>query len=214
MMAATFKACSVDGCNGNAARAAEGRRGFCSIHYWRLKRHGDVNGGDMVRPFQGTLTAERLRGLLKYDPGTGVFTWLVNRYGAKIGDIAGKGDGHGYMKISIGGRHYKAHRLAVLYMTGEWPAQQIDHIDRDKVNNRWLNLREATHAQNMRNRGPRRDSVTGVPGVTWHAGASKWQVHAWAGGKNRYFGLFVDFEAAVAARKAVASTLFGEFAPA
>src|ERR1700719_1662744 len=95
---------------------------------------------------------DRLRELLSYDPETGVFRWLVRkRQNVKAGDVAGSFDGCGYCKISIDRRAYKAHRLAWLYMTGEWPPAEIDHINMNRADNRFANLRLATRHQNMAN---------------------------------------------------------------
>jgi hypothetical protein len=86
------------------------------------------------------LTAERLRELLNYDPDTGVFTWRVRPvHSHRVGDIAGSvRTTRGYRLIGVAGRVYKAHRLAWLYMMGEWPKDQIDHINRDPSDNRFL----------------------------------------------------------------------------
>lgn len=77
-----------------------------------------------------TITAERLRELLEYDEDTGVFKRKArtsNRI--SIGDIAGSSDAKGYVCIRVGGKTYKAHRLAWLYVYGEWPTGEIDHIN-------------------------------------------------------------------------------------
>lgn len=98
------------------------------------------------------LTSERLRELLDYDPETGVFTNRFSRGAAKAGAVAGRSIGSsGYLRIMVSGRHYLAHRLAWLYMTGEWPKEEVDHINRDKIDNRWANLREATRTDNAIN---------------------------------------------------------------
>ena len=92
------------------------------------------------------LTQDQLKQVLHYDPDTGAFTWL------RSGLVAGRArGGRGRVRITIDGQQYKAHRLAFLYMTGRWPVDQIDHINRDNSDNRWVNLREATSSQNRVN---------------------------------------------------------------
>src|ERR1035437_5724966 len=99
-----------------------------------------------------TLTQEKLKELLHYDPETGLFTWKNTRHNAvKIGAIAGYWRKDGYVGIYVLGHHYLAHRIAWLYMTCEWPEFEIDHENRKYSDNRWKNLREATHLQNMHN---------------------------------------------------------------
>jgi hypothetical protein len=93
------------------------------------------------------LMAEELRALLSYGQADGVFTWLV-KPGKRARAIAGNLY-RGYRRIKIGPRFYAAHRLAWLWMTGEWPAAEIDHINMDRDDNRWCNLREASHSQNQ-----------------------------------------------------------------
>lgn len=98
------------------------------------------------------LTAERLRELLHYDPNTGVFINIAQRKRVVVGDVAGCIDpSNGYIKICIDyGKHY-AHRLAFLYMTGEWPSKHVDHINGDKVDNSWSNLRDVSRSTNLQN---------------------------------------------------------------
>lgn len=97
------------------------------------------------------LSQEYLKSILHYDPETGILSWKVDRRRVKIGQIAGYLC-LGYVAIGIDGKLYKGHRLAWLYMTGEWPKDEIDHINRTKHDNRWVNLREATKEQNCDNR--------------------------------------------------------------
>lgn len=161
------------------------------------------------------MTAWRLRELLNYDPETGLFTWLARRGGPAIaGSVAGWANGDGYIRVSLDSRSYLAHRLAVLYMTGSWPARQVDHIDRDKTNNRWINLREATNQQNCRNRPRRRNNKSGVTGVHWDKRDGKWTALIGENGGHHYLGNFAAFDDAVTARKAAEVVVFGEFAPA
>lgn len=107
---------------------------------------------------------------LTYDPDSGIFTWNVETRRVPAGSIAGGSlevvsRNNRYVKIGVGGRRYLAHRLAWYYMTGEWPEFCIDHIDRNTVNNRWSNLRAATHHQNRLNQKVRSDSSTGIKNV-------------------------------------------------
>lgn len=115
-----------------------------------------------------TLTVERLRDVLNYDPLTGIFRW--RRAGSR--HTAGKVAGHvdavdGYRRIYVDVRLYKAHRLAWFYVYGRWPEGQIDHINRVKDDNRVNNLREANHSQNRQNSGDEatRRSSSGLLGA-------------------------------------------------
>lgn len=116
------------------------------------------------------LTAERLRSLLNYDAATGVFTWRFSRKGrpGKAGAQAGRVDERfGYRYIGIDRKRYGAHRLAWLYMTGELPVGEVDHIDGDRRNDRFVNLRDVSVRTNRENiRKARADNKsTGFLGV-------------------------------------------------
>lgn len=112
--------------------------------------------------------AAQLREMFHYDPQTGEFTRKVTTASrARAGDVAGNIHApSGYWVIRALGHQYKAHRLAWLYMTGAWPAHTIDHIDGDRQNNRWSNLRDVPRAINYQNkRSARSNSKTGLLGV-------------------------------------------------
>lgn len=155
------------------------------------------------------LTRERLLGLLRYDPGTGVFTWLS---GKNVGKTAQARNRDGYIVITIDRVQYRAHRLAIFYMTGIWPAHQVDHINLMKSDNRFANLREATQAENHRNRPAQSNNKCGRRGVYWQESAGKWHVSLRHNGKRHYVGLFVSLEAASAAYDEAALRLHREFA--
>lgn len=99
------------------------------------------------------ITHEELLALVQYDPDTGFFTWKVAARNFRAGDQAGHwNEANPYVRISFRKRSYYAQVLAWFYMTKRWPINEIDHEDNDKINNKWLNLREATHVQNCYNR--------------------------------------------------------------
>lgn len=118
------------------------------------------------------LTAERLREVLNYAPETGIFTWRQKRGCMAAGSIAGCKHGRdGRIYISVDGRLYKAHRLAWLYVKGEWPPAGLDHRDGVPDHNWIKNLRPATQPQNMQNlQRAHRDSRTGLLGVQGRGG--------------------------------------------
>ena len=148
-------------------------------------------------------TAEHLRSVLHYDHATGIFTRKVSTSNnVKVGDVAGCPDGHGYLNIMVCSRKYKAHRLAWLYMYGEWPNDQIDHINRIRTDNRIANLREVSHKQNLQNAGKYSHNTSGHPGVCWNKRASKWQAQITHNQKDIFLGRFATIEEAIAARKA------------
>ena len=149
------------------------------------------------------LTAEYLRSILHYDPATGIFTWKVRTAKrVKVGDIAGCPNGDGYLQIRVCSRKYRAHRLAWLYHFGEWPEDQIDHINRNRSDNRISNLRDISHKQNLQNTGKYSNNTSGHPGVSWHKQSAKWQVKIKHNYKQIHLGYFSILEEAIAARKA------------
>lgn len=142
------------------------------------------------------ITREEVAEILSYCPETGVFTWKVDRRGtAKAGGIAGCRDSTGYMRVSVKGCRYLAHRLAFLLMTGAWPEQHVDHRDGDRQNNRWGNLRDVPPMLNVQNqREAQKHNQTGLLGVTPYRGRFMAKIRV--NGKTRYLGLFDSPEVA------------------
>lgn len=114
------------------------------------------------------LTAEYVREVLNYNSETGAFTWRVGSSSrTPAGSVAGSLKDCGYIIICIKNTMYRAHRLAWLYTYGEWPAEQVDHINGVRCDNRIQNLRKASSAQNLQNlRKPHADNITGLLGVS------------------------------------------------
>lgn len=148
------------------------------------------------------LLQERLKELLHYDPYTGVFTRLVktsNR--VQVGDIAGSDNGDGYIKINLDGGKYYAHRLAFLYMTGGFNSEFTDHINGVRDDNRWLNLRAVTPADNVRNSKMAKNNTSGVVGVFWNKKYERWEAKIKLTGKYKFLGYFNSIHQAAIARK-------------
>lgn len=146
-----------------------------------------------------TLTHARLTELLSYNPETGQFVWRVSRRPShKAGDLAGSVSGAGYLLIGVEGFQYRAHRLAFFYMTGRWPQELIDHVNHDRKDNRFLNLREATRVQNNHNTIVKRGDAkhTSFRGVEWHKRDQKWFSRITVNKKRIMLGYFKTAEAA------------------
>jgi hypothetical protein len=171
------------------------------------------------------LAIAHLRAILDYCPSTGVLTWKrrapssfscaekerqrvssrwnLLRAGAPAGCITSKG----YRVLCIEGRNYPAHRIAWAIVHGAWPADEIDHINHARDDNRIVNLREASRAENCQNRSLPKNNSSGQIGVHFHTGSGLWVARAMVGGRRQHMGAFTLRDAAVACRKAANSSL-------
>ena len=158
------------------------------------------------------LTQTRLRVLLDYDPETGIFLWKTSEGAKKAGTRAGALKGHGYRLIRVSGVFHYEHRLAFLWMNGELPPQQVDHVNGNRADNRWDNLRLATNAENAWNQPVSSRSRSGVKGV-WRTAAEprRWQSQIQIHGHRICLGSFRTREKAAAAYQAAAKRLHGEY---
>jgi hypothetical protein len=148
------------------------------------------------------LTQARLKEVLNYDKETGLFTWMVSNSWCSEKDTAGTKENNGYIRISIDGNRYVAHRLAWLYVNGYFPENQIDHIDRARDNNKWVNLREVSTQCNIRNRGLNSNNTSGVAGVNFDITSDKWIARITVSRQKRQLGSSKDFIEMVALRLA------------
>lgn len=103
---------------------------------------------------------------------------------------------NGYLRGRVCGELHYVHRLVVLCMTGDWPSADVDHIDGDRSNNRWVNLRAATRAENLQNRSATTKSASGVRNVYFDKPSGKWQVKVMRSGRSKSFGYFGTLEEA------------------
>ena len=160
------------------------------------------------------LTQAELKKHLHYNPDTGIFTRvsLSFRSPSKIGQVAGNVcSTNGYVRISINNKLYRAHRLAWLYVNGSFPYVQIDHVNLNKADNRWCNLRECTQSENMFNVGLKSNNTSGYKGVVWVSHAKKWRASVHVNGKTEYLGYHENIENAIEIRKKYAQQLHKEF---
>lgn len=113
-----------------------------------------------------------IKNYLSYNPDTGIFLWINNKK-RPVNTIAGSENKAGYIKIKYNAKSYAAHRLAFYFMTGEIP-QQVDHINNIKNDNRWINLRPATTAQNTANKSKYKNNKSGYKGVRKSSGCKNY----------------------------------------
>lgn len=172
-----------------------------------------------------SVTQELVHRLLDYDPADGVFTWKPKPGSARYdrawnkrfaGKVAGrsKPNANGYLELAIDGVLYYSHRLAWLYMTGEWPEDQIDHINLNKSDNRFENLREANAAKNGWNVGKRKRNTSGYKNVVPYNNSGLFLASFVANKKRVVVGLFETAEEAHKAYVEAAKLQLGEFARA
>ena len=154
------------------------------------------------------LTQARLKELVNYDPETGIFTWRLGRVGCRAGAVAGSRHKAGYWQVGIDRKIYLLHRLAFQYMTGELPADQVDHINGVRTDTRWCNLRPVTSWENKHNiGGPPAHNTSGCLGVYWHKARRRWIAEIKLNGRKHHRGQFLTREEAAAAYLAAKDNL-------
>ena len=144
----------------------------------------------------------RVKECFNYNHETGVFTRKLSpAKNAQKGSIAGSLGKNGYLVFRVDGKIYQSHRLAWLYVYGEFPKNEIDHINHVKTDNRISNLRDVTTAENQRNAAVIITNKSGFTGVCWHKGERKWRSQIRDCGVVIYLGSFLDKADAIASRK-------------
>jgi hypothetical protein len=142
------------------------------------------------------LLQQDLVDLLDYCQESGVFKWKKKRRGIKTDVALGSDNGFGYLRITVLGKSYYAHRLAWFYVYGVW-ADEIDHINGIRSDNRINNLRNVNRQTNAQYRhGPQKNNKNKVLGVSLHKASNKWQAHICIAKEKKYLGLFDDINEA------------------
>lgn len=166
-----------------------------------------------------------LKEQIHYDPFSGHAYWLPHTYAFTLAKaknklvnglaVAGCPNNKGYILVSFNGSRFPLHRLAWLFVTGSLPlkGQDIDHINMNKTDNRFSNLRLASRSQNNTNRGPNKTRLNGCKykGVYWRDRKTQWTAQIGIGGKTKNLGFFKTQEAAARAYDAAAREQHGEF---
>ena len=159
------------------------------------------------------INKEILREYFDYNPDTGVMTWIKNpKRGQKV---LGKSFGNncqGYLVGMFKRKTYRVHRLIWMWMTGEWPEKDIDHINGIRDDNRWVNFRLADDIQNQQNAKMPKTNTSGVKWVSWHKRDKRWLVNLKINGKNYCFCAFKDFELAELVATEARDKYHGNFA--
>lgn len=154
-----------------------------------------------------------IKEFLSYDPISGFFTWVKVLGGRTIpGSIAGTETNRGYIQLKFNGKYYLAHRLAFFFMTGSFPAEDVDHVNGVTTDNRFFNLRLATTTQNLCNTKVRSDSNSGIKGITYIKENKTWRAKLSMRGKTVFQKNFKFLEDACKEIKRQREIHHGEFA--
>jgi len=159
------------------------------------------------------LSADYLHECFEYIHETGELFWRkrpAKHFKARPGSfntrwagrLAGSINGNGYYWVEINGTAYAVHRIIWAMHFGQWPEKQIDHINRNRIDNRLQNLRLVTATENCRNKSRSSANTSGVKGVCWDRASGKWLAQIKVDMKNKNLGRYANLEDARAAREA------------
>lgn len=133
-----------------------------------------------------------LRSVLTYNSQTGVLKWNGRDRWHRKGQIAGTPGPKGYLYLSVGGVRYQAHRVAYMIYTGKLLKGEIDHLNGIRTDNRWANIKDGSHRDNMRNMAIHRKGK--LPGATLIKASGKWRSSISCFGRKIHLGTY-DTEA-------------------
>ena len=159
--------------------------------------------------------AEFAREMFDYDPETGIVTRKISRFSSLVGTPIGRMDRTGYIRHGFRwwGQRYNVsiHRLGWLIHHGEWPKDQLDHINGIRHDNRLVNLREATQAQNNANTRMYKNNKSGYKNIKWEPERKRYGVFIRYDNKLHRLGRFKTLEEAISVRNAKYEEIYGEF---
>lgn len=166
-----------------------------------------------INPVTHAEWLEQVRRLLAYDPDSGRFTWLADRYRPLASTEAGNVNKAGYRVIVVAGRRVRAHRLAWLFVHGELPpaGTDIDHINGRRSDNRIINLRICSRRQNLMN-ARAKGKTSKFRGVCFDRSRGLWLAQIKKAEGRSHIGRFATEIEAARAYDQMAARLFGEFA--
>ncbi len=150
---------------------------------------------------ESMLTQDHLKEVLHYDEITGLFTWKTRKQGVTLGARAGWVDTDGYPRIMIDRRRYMSHTLAFLYMEGAFPKNEVDHLNHNRSDNSWVNLRKVTRVENSRNLSLNKNNTSGHTGVYWDKSSLKYKSQIKLNGDYKHLGSYPKIKDAIQARK-------------
>lgn len=151
------------------------------------------------------MTQEYLKSIVEYDKDSGKFYRIKSRHGKPIRKILDSKPNQktGYIEFRLfyngSSKKYRSHRLAFLYVTGEIP-EFVDHINHNRSDNRWDNLRSVTRSENAKNKSKYKSNNSGVTGVYWMKHNKRWWSMIVSDGKRISLGYYKNKEDAIEAR--------------
>ena len=148
-----------------------------------------------------------LNAAFHYDPFTGQLTYRTTSRSGTAGALATFAHSRGYLSVAVARKQYLAHRIIFMMVNGYWP-EHVDHINHNKADNRWNNLREVQQEVNNRNMPKQANSATGYVGVSYMKARNKYRAYITVNSKAKHLGSFDTVEEAVAARD-IASIQYG-----
>lgn len=153
------------------------------------------------------ITQELIQQLFNYNSETGDLKWKRAPYTKSKKGLIVRTKRNGYYTVKIYGKDYLVHRIIWLYVYGYFPENDIDHIDRNRINNKISNLREVSRQCNQRNVGLRRNNKTGIIGISFNTINFVWLASISVNNKYYNLGQYRDYTEAVCVRLAAEQCL-------